>query len=400
MELEQLDTILVQLNQLRTYLVKIGPSRRKGDLLVKKYSEANKCYNSYLEVIGIVQEKFDKNEYTQDTQKYVLGIKYKVESLYRDIFNLCNFQETSTDKMESKVSFDLKTAVNLLPIMTDDESVTQKLIDAIELYNSMLNTETKCLLVNFILKTRLSRNAKLRLNTKYDDVESLLRDMKLHLLTKKSDVALQSKLQSTVQANKSIEEFGQEIEKLFVELTISQADGEPSKYEILRPLNEKNAIKRFADGLRSQKLSTIIAARNYSTLKDAIRAAEDESLVNPPPPFMTYQRGQFRGRRGYNNFNRGRPQYYPRSYYNNSYHNNDHFHNNSQRYSYYNRGFSSARNAFRGANPTRGRGVTYQWQNNNRSSRGAFTNRNQRKINYAAPSSTENNESSEKFFRP
>lgn len=45
---------------------------------------------------------------------------------------------------------------------------------------------------------------------------------------------------------------------------------------LLKNVNEKFAIKKFADGLRNRRLSTVIAARNYKSLKDAIQAAKEE----------------------------------------------------------------------------------------------------------------------------
>lgn len=97
----------------------------------------------------------------------------------------------------------MKTAVNLLPLMTDKESVTKQLIDAIELYESMLG-EGKQMLIDFVLKTRLSASAKLRLAPEYQDVRVLTQDMRKHLLTRMSDVALQSKLQVSFQGNRSV----------------------------------------------------------------------------------------------------------------------------------------------------------------------------------------------------
>lgn len=44
---------------------------------------------------------------------------------------------------------------------------------------------------------------------------------------------------------RSIEDYGKEIERLFDELTISQADGDTNKFEILRPLNEKKQSNRI-----------------------------------------------------------------------------------------------------------------------------------------------------------
>ena len=75
---------------------------------------------------------------------------------------------------------------------------------------------------------------------------------------------------------KSIAEFGKELKDLFVNLTISQTNGDNNAFDTLRPTNEKFAIKRFASGLRNQKLNTIISSRNIVYLKDAIRYAQDE----------------------------------------------------------------------------------------------------------------------------
>lgn len=84
----------------------------------------------------------------------------------------------------------------------------------------------------------------------------------------------------------SIADFGSKLEELFVELTISQADCIESASEILRPLNEKLTIKRFADELRNRRLVRIITARDYQQLKDAIRAAQDEETSQPSEQVM------------------------------------------------------------------------------------------------------------------
>lgn len=173
-------------------------------------------------------------------------------------------------------SFDIKTAIALLPVMTGQEQTTKQLIDSILLYSSMLSDNFQPILLEFILKTRLSASAKLRLKSSYDSVKALVEDMRKHLLPKKSAEAIQSKLFRSVQGRRSVESFGNEIEELFVNLTIAQSEENPSKFELLRPINEKTAIKRFADGLSDSRLSTIIASRQFGSLPEAIRSALDE----------------------------------------------------------------------------------------------------------------------------
>lgn len=79
----------------------------------------------------------------------------------------------------------------------------------------------------------------------------------------------------------SISDFGKEITELFVNLTIAQTDGKTENYNVLKLINEKQAIKQFSDGLRNRRLSTLIAARNFSSINDAIQAAKDEKTSFP-----------------------------------------------------------------------------------------------------------------------
>ncbi|XP_060809983.1 uncharacterized protein LOC132904069 [Amyelois transitella] len=197
-----LQALFSELKQIRTYLIKIGPTRRKGNILVNKLEAANSLYEQYNN--WVEEYKGDESE--------ILEYCNQFELLYQSIVELCQSDKASEVNMPT---FDLKTALHLMPCMNDTEANTKQLIDNIEYYDSLLDTE---------------------------------------------------------------QYFGMQLSNLFVDLTISQAEGNSNKYEILKPLNEKIAIKRFADGLRNRRLSTIIAARNFNSLKDAIQAAQDEEV--------------------------------------------------------------------------------------------------------------------------
>ncbi|OWR41176.1 hypothetical protein KGM_202838 [Danaus plexippus plexippus] len=129
--------------------------------------------------------------------------------------------------------FDMKTATSLLPVMTGEEEMTKKLIDAIEFYSQNLKKEYESLLISFVLKTRLSRHAKLRLASNYNSSIDLIKDMKNNLLTKQSATALQLEILQSRQGSQSIEEFCKKLENLFVKLTISQADGKEDAYLLI-----------------------------------------------------------------------------------------------------------------------------------------------------------------------
>lgn len=255
----------------------------------------------------------------------------KIKESYKYISEFCNKTytrdstsgSTSSNQKVSKMEFDLKTALSLLPVMNNDVSNTKQLIDGVEYYDSILNAQQcKTNLINFVLKNRLSQVAKLKLKANYGSVGELVTDMRSILLPKKSPVALQNKLQNMCQEQKSVNEFGKEITEVFMNLTIAQADGNPENLKVLQPLNEKQAIKRFADGLRYKRLGTIIAARNFDSLKDAIQAAIDEELVSPSTSgnIMTINRGNtsFRGTRGGGEHPRAfNPQFRGRGHYSN-----------------------------------------------------------------------------------
>lgn len=306
---------------IRTYLIKLGPSRRKGKILSKKLAEANEIvlqYNTYVENITKILDLKDKEEkisFNTCCLKFQLTIQ--------EIRDLCRYSGESTEKesgeqqhdhQESGVSsssseseseetckmekFDLKVALNLLPVMTDKETNTKELIDSIVYYSSILDETSKKSLISFVLSTRLSQSAKLKLSCKYEKIENLIQDMRKLLLPQKSATAIQTKLQNIRQNERSVIDFGKEISELFVDLTISQADGNPEHFNVLRPLNEKFAIKRFADGLRNSRLSTIIASRNFNDLKDAIQVAQEEETASSSEyvTSMSYRsRGSSRG---------------------------------------------------------------------------------------------------------
>lgn len=259
--------------QIKTYLIKIGPQRRaSGTICSKKLEEANvilKDFEKDLNEIHVSIKQLSNHELI-----LINSYSDQVSKLFEEIKGLCCLPSVS----KTMEVFSLKLAVSLLPVMNDNETVTKQLISSIELYASMLDEKSKPLLIQFVLKTRLSEGAKLKLNQKYDTVKLLVDDMKKFLLTKKSFTALQEQLLRCTQNHRDIEDYGKEIEKLFVDLTISQAEGDPEKYEFLKSLNEKTAIRRFVSGLRNNNLSTIISSRNYDKLNDAIRGAQDEQI--------------------------------------------------------------------------------------------------------------------------
>lgn len=311
---EKLKTLYDNLFEIRKYLIKIGPDRRKGNIVVVKLVEADDLvqqYNLFLEYYSETKSTLSESECS-----IIHELCSNFDKLYEQILDLCSKKAITTINMTNTCKFDLKTALNLLPVCSNDEASVKQLIDGIEYYTSELDEKSQEKLIKFVLKTRLSQPAKLKLSPSYANIDELITDLKAHLLPKKSASAIQRKLQNYRQNDLSIDEFGKQVTELFVDLTLTQSDGSDANFKVLKPINEKQAIKCFADGLRSRRLGTIISARTFPSLKDAVQAAidEDNSIPSTSSDILTmnsrgrtsYNWSQRRGRFAYTGRGRGR----------------------------------------------------------------------------------------------
>ncbi|KAH9640582.1 hypothetical protein HF086_000526 [Spodoptera exigua] len=290
----ELNDIYEKLRKLKENLFKLSLERRTPERLKEKLNEATIIYNDYSVLLVSIRKQIDNKTISGESLSLVKSHCDKIVELNAQIQEFCSklhlpvtrssceqFGETSN--LESKMEFNLKIALSLLPVMNNEELTTRQLIDGIEYYSSTLKTEQcKLSLINFVLKSRLSQQAKLSLKSDYPSIDALLTDMRMILLPKKSAIALQNKLQTSRQDQRSINDYGKELTELFMDLSIAQAEGKTENLKILQPLNEKQAIKRFADGLRNRRLSTIIAAQKFESLKDAVQAAIDEETITFP----------------------------------------------------------------------------------------------------------------------
>uniref|UniRef100_A0A1Y1KWR7 Uncharacterized protein n=1 Tax=Photinus pyralis TaxID=7054 RepID=A0A1Y1KWR7_PHOPY len=297
-----------ELRVIHRNLLKDSVSRRNDPgTTERKFNKVNKLEREFEEI----RDNFNKNPSSEDIRKQVkqyveailkyfelinqiLDDRIKECKLDRQALELGTHSETdiqvsklnilpltsSTSSITMGEKFNLKTAGSLLPLMDGSEETTKRLVDAIELYNGLLDEEGKKLLITYVLKTRLTENAKIRLQTKYEQCDQLIKDLQDHFLPKISTAAVSAELHKAKQKTQTIDDFGKQIENLLTKLTIAQADGNNQLFPILQKANEKIAIHTFANGLKDPELRTIIKARDYSKLADAIKGAMDEGSNN------------------------------------------------------------------------------------------------------------------------
>lgn len=319
---KEIHLIFENLENIRVSLRKLGPKRRQEKIGLDKINSAKLLYNTYKEIL----KSLDTSQLSGELTCYILDIldlkiKKSFDSILR--YSVKNTEIITPSKMEEK--FDFKTAGSLIPIFDGTEETVERAIEGIEMLDSILkDSNNKKLLIAFVLKTRLNKISKLKLKSDYDNASDLISDIKKFLITKKSTNSLLLQLNNVSQNEMSIDEYGDKIAKLFTSLTIAQAGDNPKASEILRPLNESLAIKKFADGLRNKRLSTIIAARNYTELNVAIQAAKDETPEQPSTSGMVLNmRRNFRGKKPqYSTRGNWQPQVQrDRYYWNNTRHN-------------------------------------------------------------------------------
>lgn len=296
--------VLEELKVNKTNIIKDNQERRKNlELTHKRLADIDK-FSDRLDLLKLEASKdFSNLDVLDQIKKYV----NKIDNIIIESRNILKDRLKIDIKMGEK--FDLKTAGSLLPVMDGSEDTTKKLLDSIELYSELLQADDQKFLITYVLKTRLSENAKIRLNKQYTSVNALIKDIRDNYVTKKSATTLSMQLHQARQLNKSVTEFGQEIEQLLSDLTLSQAGDDDNLLISLRGVNEKIAINSFCNGVRNHDLRTILKSRNCKSLKDVISVALDEERNKPSSSNMFYfnkssnnnQGFQFRSGRGSRN---------------------------------------------------------------------------------------------------
>lgn len=236
-------------------------------------------------------------------------LKNRFTDKYSKIIEILTNRISFCNPITMSENFNLRTACSLLPKMDGTEESLKQLIDTIELYSEMVLETDQQQIIKFVLKTRLLDSAKIRLKEIYKSCQDLIKDMKERLLTIQSSIAINANLQRARQGSLSIAQFGKNIEDLLVKLTLSQSQENKISFETLRPLNEKIALNIFANGLTDINISTIVKARNFNELKDAIRCAEDQEASGAEKVFAFNNQGnkkQTKADQYYRNYNPNR----------------------------------------------------------------------------------------------
>lgn len=377
---------------------------------IVKFNSENKVDNKILEQINVllpeIRGKLRNANSILNDRKVLEDNKEEIDSNLENSINIDNCEtkivsENLNLKNIKMATFDFRTASSLLPKLDGKVDTVRQLIDAIELYEISLDAQSKVSLINYVIKICLTHKEKIRMQSTYRDINSLIVDLRTNFLPKQSSSFLSTQLQATKQGSLSVEKYGEKIQALMADLTITQAGENEQAKEVFGRENEKLAINIFANGVNNSELRTIIKARNYQKLSDAINAAKEEYVAGKT------QEQQHIFRIQHNISNSYRSNHLRRGNFQNN-RGNNRFNNNNN-----NNGNSNGNNSFRNSNyqQSRGRGFAPRQQNsgnyyqNNRNSfnnsRGGNSNRGRQSSRIFTATNQEGTDDNQlEFFRP
>lgn len=164
-------SLLEELRVIRVSVVKLGKERQtvqgRNKLLL---AQDVKCKFDLL--VADICEK----EVAAGDLDVALKTAEGFECLFLEIQRL-----VKSDTVSKMADFDLKTALSLLPVVDVDENQINQLIDWLQFYSGTLKEKDQTVLINFVVKTRLSSKAKLKIKNEYATVSDLIGDIRKYL---------------------------------------------------------------------------------------------------------------------------------------------------------------------------------------------------------------------------
>ncbi|XP_065073982.1 myb-like protein P [Ochlerotatus camptorhynchus] len=300
--------------------------------------------------------------------------------------------ESESDEEKTKPimppKLDLSLAIRVVDKYDGDAATLQSWLDSVQVLREDDPTVPEANFINF-LKSRLIGAARGSI-----DGTQTLADATTALKTKfaiqLTPIAVEAELRALKQKNKTVTDFGSEVEKLATKLASAWVSkGVPFTTEAsAKPVVEPIAVQTFINGLKDQSAAYLVKSRNPKTLTAAISDALEvqphasaESAMwaqgGYQPPFFNRgnRRGNHRGGRG-NNYhgNRGGN----RNYDGNGRNNRPHQNNNGYRGNQNNQGYRDDHGNNRNQNHNRG---GYHGNNNNNSSNNNSNNNSNRRRN-------------------
>lgn len=313
---------------------------------------------------GEVEESNEQEE--ENTEEEVEEEEVEEENTEEEDTEEENTEEEDTEEEEDPImahKIDLGVAIRVVDKYDGDAATLQSWLDNVEVLRA---DDPEVPEANFIgfLKSRLVGAARGALDG-IPTIEAAKITLREKFAIQLTPIAVEAELRQLKQrANKTVTEFGSEVEKLATKLAQAWVSkGAPFTTEVsAKPVVEPIAIQTFINGLRDQSAAYLVKSRNPKTLTAAISDALEvqpqsssehtfwaQGSSRSPNFAHNYQNNRnqgHRGGRGYNNnSNRGyRGNSHNQRSNNQGYNNNNHDYNSNNRGYYHNNNRYNRRN--------------------------------------------------------
>lgn len=303
-----------------------------------------------------------------------------------------NTEEEDTEEEEDPImahKIDLGVAIRVVDKYDGDAATLQSWLDNVEVLRADDPEVPEANFMGF-LKSRLVGAARGALDG-IQTIEAAKITLREKFAIQLTPIAVEAELRQLKQrANKTVTEYGSEIEKLATKLAQAWVSkGAPFTTEVsAKPVVEPIAIQTFINGLRDQSAAYLVKSRNPKTLtaaiSDALEVQPQSSSENTfwaqgksrPPNFETnYQNNRNQGHRG----GRGYSNHSNRGYRGNSHNqrgNHQGYNNNNHDYNNNNRGYYHNNNRYNRRNNNNNPNNNNQNNNNNNNNRNNNRNNN------------------------
>lgn len=254
-----------------------------------------------------------------------------------------NYQEINTEM----ASFDLVTAIKIIPEFTGENKDMKNFLKLIELYDKTLKVEAKPSLIEFVWHARLSPKAKNRLSTTkapttLTELQTVLKSI---FKTSNTTQTLYSKLSHFKQNNMGVKAYSEQILNIINELNDLQIQelGEESTDTITK-LNDKLALNTFQNGLNESLKPTIFAAQCKKFAEATALASQVEKPLETK--IFSYNKNHHKTQKFQPNFSRANKNQNNRYNQTQTQGNQRKFEYNNKRYYNKNNNFKSTNNRF------------------------------------------------------
>lgn len=249
---------------------------------IKRKSKSIVNLNSLFSIVADDKESSDSDSGSDKRESRLdESVIFVNESLVVDVSDSID-KKIENCKVESKniktiMPFDSKVALKIIPSMKDKDDLHRfcRCVDIV--WKPLVEKNDKKFCLDIII-SKLEKSAYDVV--RYRDFENwpdLKKALENKFVKRRSQGIVSTELISLVQTN-DVSSFSDKIEALLGELNeICIFNQGVDNVDVIMELNERTALSSFVNGL-NEPLSTIVKARNFESLSDAIQQAIEEEI--------------------------------------------------------------------------------------------------------------------------